>query len=172
MEVYIGMVFLFAGNFAPVGFALCQGQLLAINTNTALFSILGTSYGGDGVRTFGLPNLQGRMAIGAGQGQGLSPYVIGATGGRESITLLTQNMPQHNHLLMGDGVGNGKEFPGPNHVIGASPTDKMYSANAPTTNMNIQSISQAGGSQPFASLPPYLALNYIIATTGLFPSRN
>lgn len=172
MEVYIGMIFLFAGNFAPRGFQFCQGQLLPIQTNTALFSLLGTTYGGDGVRTFALPDLRGRAAVSAGQGPGLTNYVLGELTGKENVQLLVGNMPAHTHTLNGDNSASGKEVPGPNHVIGQSLTDKMYSVNAPNTSMNPASIGTAGGNLPFSVVQPVLALNYVIAVQGIFPSRN
>lgn len=172
MEVYIGMIFLFAGNFAPKGFQFCQGQLLAIQSNTALFSILGTTYGGDGVRTFALPDLRGRAAVSAGQAPGTSNYVLGEVRGNENVTIAIANMPSHTHTLNGDNTASGKEAPGPNHVIGLSTTDKMYSSNAPNVAMNPASIGTAGGNLPISVVQPVLALNYVIATQGLFPSRN
>ena len=172
MNPYLGMIILFCGNFAPVGFALCNGQLLSISQYSALFAILGTTYGGDGVRTFGLPNFQGRVPIHPGFGPGLSPYVLGQSGGAETTTLTISNLPSHSHFLAGDSAGSGKEFPGPNHVLGASTTDKMYSVNAPNTTMNPRSISNTGNGVPANNLQPYLTVNYCIALTGIFPSRN
>lgn len=169
---YIGAIVLFCGNFAPAGWALCNGQLLGIAQNQALFAILGTIYGGDGIRTFGLPNLQGRVPIHPGQGQGLSPYTLGEIGGVETVALTVQNMPAHNHMLMGDNTANSKEAPGPNHVIGLSPMDKMYSANNPNTNMAPASIGMSGGNLPVKVIQPFQCVNYIIALQGLFPSRN
>jgi microcystin-dependent protein len=173
MDVYIGMIFLFAGNFAPRNFAFCNGQLLQIQTNTALFSILGTTYGGNGVQTFGLPDLRGRAPIGIGQGAGLTDFVLGEVGGTESATLLVANMPAHNHTLTGDNTAGGHQYPGPNHVLGAATaTGMFYSANNPNTTMDPTSIGMTGGDLPFSVQQPYLALNYIIATQGLFPTRN
>jgi microcystin-dependent protein len=169
---FIGAIVLFCGNFAPRGWALCNGQLLSISQWSALFAILGTTYGGNGTTNFALPNLQGRVPIHPGQGQGLSPYTLGQTGGVETATLSINNLPQHNHLLMGDNTAGGKEFPGPNHVIGASMTDKMYSVNAPNTNMSPASVGMTGGNQPFSVVQPFQCINYIIALQGIFPSRN
>lgn len=169
---YIGSIVLFCGNFAPRGWALCNGQLLSIAQYSALFSILGTTYGGDGQRTFGLPDLRGRVPIHPGQGPGLSAYVLGEVGGTETTTLTIPNMPAHSHMLNGDNGGSGKEYPGPNHVIGASVTDKMYSVNAPNVNMNPASIGVTGAGLPFSNLEPYLCINFIIALQGIFPSRN
>ncbi|MDE2483038.1 MAG: phage tail protein [bacterium] len=171
-QPYIGSIVLFAGNFAPRGWALCWGQLLPIAQNAALFSILGTTYGGNGVQTFALPDLRGRVPIQQGQAPGLSAYVLGEASGTETTTLLTPNLPQHNHLLMGNQQASGNEFPGPAHVIGASTADKMYTNQAPNVNMAPTSISMTGGNQPFSNMQPYLALNFIIALQGIFPSRN
>ena len=172
MEVYIGMIFLFAGNFAPTGFMLCEGQLLPIAQYTALFSILGTNYGGNGQSTFGLPDLRGRVPVGVGQGPQLSPYYLGQEGGSETATILQANMPPHTHALMGNTGVAGKEYPGPNHVIGPSMTDKMYSEAAPNTTMSPGAIGMSGSGLPVPTVPPYQAINYIIAVQGLYPPRN
>lgn len=169
---FIGAIVLFCGNFAPRGWALCDGQLLPISQWTALFSILGTTYGGNGQTTFGLPDLRGRAPIHPGQGQGLSPYSLGEIGGAETVSLTIQNLPAHTHLLMGDNTANGKEAPGPNHVIGLSPTDKMYSGNNPNTNMAPTSIGATGSNMPVSIRQPFQCVNYIIALQGIFPSRN
>jgi microcystin-dependent protein len=173
MDVYLGLIFLFGGNFAPRGFAFCNGQLLAISQNAALFSILGTTYGGDGQQTFALPDLRGRAPIGFGQGQGLTNFTLGEVGGAESATLLAANLPAHTHTLMGDNTAGGHQYPGPNHVLGAATaTGLFYSANNPNTTMDPTSIGATGNNVPFSIRQPYLALNYIIATQGIFPSRN
>jgi microcystin-dependent protein len=169
---FIGAIVLFCGNFAPAGWAFCNGQLMSISQWSALFSILGTTYGGNGTTTFGLPDLRGRVPIHPGQGLGLSPYTLGETGGTEAMTLTLQNLPAHNHLLNGDNTAGGKEFPGPNHVIGASPTDKMYSVNRPNTNMSPASIGMTGNNMPFSLVQPFQCINYIIALQGIYPSRN
>lgn len=171
LEPFIGSIVLFCGNFAPTGWALCNGQLLSIASNTALFSILGTYFGGDGVRTFALPDLRGRVPIHAGQGPGLSTYVLGEAGGNESATLGINNMPLHSHLIRTDGAAGGKAYPGPNHVLGASTTGTPYSVNAPNDNLSPASVSTSGGNLPFSIEQPYLALNFIIALVGVYPSR-
>ncbi|HTX55560.1 MAG TPA: tail fiber protein [Candidatus Acidoferrales bacterium] len=165
------MIFLFAGNFAPVGFQLCNGQTLAISQYQALFALLGTTYGGNGQTTFQLPNLQGAFPIGTGTSPN-GTYIIGQTGGNANVTLLQNNMPLHSHTLNGDQAAGGKVFPGPNHVLGGASGAPIYSTNAPNTTLSPKSIGNAGGSIPFSVLPPYLALSYIIAVSGLFPSRN
>jgi microcystin-dependent protein len=177
MEQYIGQILMVAFNFAPVGWALCNGQLLPIAQNTALFSLLGTTYGGDGVRTFGLPNLQSRVPVHQGQGTGLSPYVMGQIGGAESAMLTISNLPAHNH------PANCSNTPGPN----SNPTGNYWSevndgakdpalspsyATSVTGQMGPQAIGLTGGNQPVPVLPPYQVVNFIIALQGVFPSRS
>lgn len=156
-------------NFAPNGWALCNGQILPINQNTALFSLLGTQYGGNGTTTFALPNLQGRVAVGAGQGPGLTDYVPGEQGGVENLTLTTAQIPVHNH---GVSVGTADATSvSPQGAIPAKAARTVYSSAGGTT-MAPDSIGSAGGSQPHNNLQPFLVTNYIIALTGIFPSRN
>jgi microcystin-dependent protein len=165
---------MFGGNFAPSGWALCNGQLLAIQQYSALFSILGTYYGGNGTSNFALPNLQGRVPIHWGQGPGLSPYVIGQMSGTENVTLLNTQMPMHTHLVNADGNAGGKNSPAgnfPGLVAGTAP-EKMYSAGPGNTTMNPAMVGTAGGNQPFPIVQPYLAVTFIIALNGIFPSRN
>lgn len=172
-EAFIGSIVLFAGNFAPRGWAFCQGQILAISTNTALFSILGTTYGGNGQTTFALPDLRGRAPIGAGQGPGLSAVQLGQQAGSESVTLTPSQMPMHTHLVACDTSAAGSADP-----AGAYPGNPGTLSGAdlygPTANgsMSPTMISAAGGSQPFSIRQPYLGLNYIICLEGIFPSRN
>jgi microcystin-dependent protein len=172
----LGCIYMFAGNFAPRGYALCAGQILPISQNTALFSLLGTTYGGNGQTTFALPDLRGRSPIGAGQGPGLSNISLGEQAGTEAVTLLTTNMPAHNHTL---GATT-------NSASGGTPTNNVladtggsqgggtntYAAGPANTTMAPSSIGAAGGNQPFANRNPYLGINYIIAINGIFPSRN
>ena len=193
----IGSIMLFAGNFAPRNWAYCDGQLLAINTNQALFSILGTTYGGDGRTSFGLPDLRGRVPIGPRTGPGLSTYRLGERNGQETVVLTTQQLPSHNHLTQnipgndqhilfngakairdtpeaGDipavavtspGLGTGvvvNSFGPPNNVVNG----QAISANAGLT------INNTGSGQPHYNLQPFLAVNYIIALQGLYPSRS
>jgi microcystin-dependent protein len=177
-EPYIGGIVLFAGNFAPRGWALCNGQLLSISQNTALFSILGTTYGGDGVQTFALPNLQGRVAIHPGNGAGLSPYVLGQTAGNESVTLLTTQIPSHNHLVNGTGAAPARGGANPigNYpaavTVASGAVPDIYASTAPTGTMNGNMITLTGGNQPHSNIQPYQCVNYIIALQGIFPSRN
>ena len=177
MEGTIGEIRMFAGNFAPKSWALCQGQLLAISQNTALFSILGTTYGGDGRTTFGLPNLQGRVALGIGNGPGLSGYVLGEQTGSESVTLLAQNLPPHSHLQNGSG-----DPPTQNSAGGASlatngratnpPMPNVYAANANNPIGMGSMTGTTGGGQPVSLIQPVLGINYIVCLYGVFPSRN
>jgi microcystin-dependent protein len=173
VEVYLGTIYLFAGNFAPLNFAFCDGRLLSIQQYPALFSLLGDNYGGNGQTTFGLPDLRGRGPISFGQGPGLANFSQGDTGGTENATLLASNVPSHAHDLTGDGTAGTQQSPG-GKVLGAcvSAANGIYSNNAPNVAMKPTSVAQAGGNVPVSLQQPYLALNYIIALQGLFPSRN
>jgi microcystin-dependent protein len=173
-EPFIGQITLFAGNFAPRGWAFCQGQLLAIAQNTALFSILGTTYGGNGQTTFALPDLRGRTPVGPGQGPGLSNYSLGQSAGVESVTLSMNEMPQHTHALNANTADATQRAPGVDRVLAREATAQtaIYSTAAPNTAMSPQAIGAVGSSQPHTNLQPYLAVNYIIALEGIFPSRN
>jgi len=172
-EPFIGEIILFAGNFAPRGWALCQGQLLSIAQNTALFSILGTTYGGDGVTTFALPDLRGRVPVGQGQGPGLSNYVLGEQSGSENVTLIITEIPAHNHMVNCVNGDGDKQTPVSNLLANdGSGAANPYSSLSPSGQMNPLAIQPAGGSQPHNNLQPYLGLNYIIAMEGIFPSRN
>lgn len=170
-EQYLGEIRIFSFNYAPTTWAQCNGQLLSIQSNTALFALLGTYYGGDGVRTFGLPNLQGRVPL----GQGTSPqgsYTIGETAGEINHTVLVTEMPTHTHLFNGITGNATSNFPAgaiPASIAGGATT--YYSSTAPNTAMSPSAISQTGGSQPHNNMAPYLTLNICIATTGIFPSR-
>lgn len=170
-EPFIGQIVMFAGNFAPRGWAFCNGQLLAIAQNTALFSILGTTYGGNGQTTFALPDLRGRVPVHPGQGPGLSNYSLGQSGGAESVTLNAAQLPPHNHSVAcsSDDATSGD----PNANFPSAFTQKIY-ANAATPGrfMNGGVISPVGGGQPHTNIQPYLCVNFIIALEGIFPSRN
>jgi len=168
MEPFIGTVLMFAGNFAPRGWALCNGQLLAISSHSALFSILGTTYGGDGVSTFGLPELRGRVAIHEGNGPGLSPHSLGQRSGAETVTLTTNNLPSHTHTMNAS-----NDSPSTTNPTGAALSDgNIYNAEGPKAQMNALTIGNTGSGQPVSVMQPYLALNFIIALEGLYPSRN
>ncbi|HWF07002.1 MAG TPA: tail fiber protein [Bryobacteraceae bacterium] len=176
-QPYLGAIFIFAGNFAPRGYQLCQGQLLPISQNTALFSILGTTYGGNGTSTFALPDLRGRIPVGVGSGPGLNPIEQGELSGVQNVTILTSNMPAHNHLINAADSGGGLSSPKASFLAqpldaNQSPTT-MYSANAaPAATMAPNAVSVTGQSLPLNIQNPYLGLNYIIAMEGIFPSRN
>lgn len=171
-EPYVGEILLVAFNFAPTGWAECQGQIMAISQNTALFSLLGTTYGGDGKTTFALPDLRGRTPIGAGQGQGLQQYDLGQVGGEETVTLLLSEMPAHTHQVYGS--GNVANLASPSGAIWATQsTLNIYSA-APDSQMSPAAVSVTPNSpaQPHDNLSPYLTLNYIIALQGIYPPRS
>ncbi|HEX4409638.1 MAG TPA: tail fiber protein [Xanthobacteraceae bacterium] len=172
VQPYVGEVRLFGGNFAPVGWALCNGQSLSISTNTALYALLGTIYGGDGVTTFNLPNMQGRLCVGMGQGPGLSNYVIGQVGGNEMITLSVNQMPMHTHMLSATTTTANQGNAGGN-LTGKAPSGDMYTSGSPTLGLLGQnSTSMAGGSQPHSNLMPSVCVSYIIALVGIYPSQN
>lgn len=169
---FIGEVKLFAGNFAPRGWALCEGQLLAINSNTALFSIIGTMYGGDGRTTFALPDLRGRVAVGPGSGPGLSSYRIGEKKGSETTTLTTNHLPSHSHSANGvSTIGNSNE-PAGKLPAQTGLFDNEYSDAPADVQLNSTMIGNTGGSQPVDIRQPSLSINYIICLQGVFPSRS
>lgn len=171
-DPYIGEIRIFAGNFAPRGWAFCNGQLLSIAQNTVLFSLLGTYYGGDGRTTFALPNLQGAAPMHQGAGPGLTPRTIGETGGEDSVTLLASEMPAHTHTVSGSSSSGSQADP-TNAVWGTGGRGKPAAYNATgDTTMNAQSLALAGSSQPHNNRQPYLALSFIIAMEGLFPPRS
>ena len=168
---FLGSISLVPYNFAPTGSALCNGQLLLIASNTALFSLVGTYYGGDGITTFALPDLRGRMAVGMGQGPGLSPYTIGQEGGEEQVTLTLNQMPQHSHQAVASASAGNTVSPS-NAYWAPGPRLLLYSAATNLTPMNAGAVGVAGGGQPHDNLKPYLTLNYVIWTVGIFPSRS
>ncbi len=174
-EPFIGEVRLFGGNFAPRGYAFCNGQLLSIAQNTALFSILGTTYGGDGRTTFGLPDLRGRTPIGPGRGPGLTRRILGQKLGQETVTLTTATLASHNHPMIATTGFATSMMPGNN--LPAMPPGllgtRIYANGPPNTTMNAAAIDDpTGGNQPHNNMQSFLGLNYIIAIQGVFPSRN
>ena len=178
MEGVIGYTTLFAGNFAPKNWAFCYGQILSIQSNTALFSILGTTYGGNGQTTFGLPDLRGRMVVGAGQGPGLSPYNLGDVSGSESHSLLFNEMPAHVHPVAGTFVPQAATTasqPEPTAGVAANTTDSFYSQTNDSQmapfNATI-ALGPVGNSIPFNLVQPYISINYIICMQGVYPARN
>ena len=170
---FVAEIRMFGCNFAPTGWALCDGQLLPISQNTALFSLLGTFYGGDGKSTFALPDLQNSTPIGQGQGAGLSEYFLGQSGGSEFITLLQTEMPVHSHFVQaytGDPADN--RNPGPTMALGTPAAGNVYNATSSgLTQMNFQAFSVAGGSLPHNNMMPCLAVVFCIAMQGVFPPR-
>lgn len=177
-EPFIGEIVMFAGTFAPRNWAFCQGQLLSIAQNTALFSILGTTYGGNGQTTFALPDLRGRCPIGAGQGPGLPNVNLGEMAGTPTHTLISSEMPAHSHPISGNtsGLANSASPSGNSIGIGVVPSTNtpvnIYNSAAPNAPLNGQSVGLSGGSQPHNNMQPYLGMNYIICLFGIFPSRN
>ena len=172
---FVAEIRIFGCNFAPKGWAQCNGQLLALSQNTALFSLVGTFYGGDGRSTFGLPNLQGNAALGMGNGAGLTSRVIGETEGEASVTLLATQLPSHTHTANANIPGNSAD-PGNTTVWGNSgsqrPAPNIYATTAGTpVGMNGAALGLSGGSLPHNNMMPYLVLNFCIALTGVFPSR-
>ena len=175
MEPFIAQIILFGGNFAPRGWAFCDGQLLPIAENSALFSILGTTYGGDGRTTFALPDLRGRAPIHAGNGPGLSDHRLGSRAGTENNTLTTAQIPSHNHAPQLHAVSEDGTTQVPTDANHADDTrGQPYKPGGTLVNMATDSISSSnvGGNQPISNMQPYLAMNYIIALQGIFPSRN
>lgn len=174
---YLGEVYLFAGNFAPRNYAYCSGQILPISQYTALFSLLGTYYGGNGTTNFALPDLRGRLPINQGQGPGLSGYTIGEDLGSEAVTILSTTMPSHNHSLHLTNKAASTPTPGSNLPgVLAAPFTGVYVADANKTGspvtMNPISVSLVGGSQPHENRMPALAISLVIALVGVYPSRN
>lgn len=169
IEPYLGEIMLFSGNFAPKGWALCNGQLLAINQNQALFSLLGTTYGGNGSTTFALPDLRGRVPIHQGQGPGLSPRVLGERAGAEHHTLAVAEMPAHAHVARASSAAG--TAAGPAGMVPARNPAQIpqYGPSADAT-LAAGAISAAGGSQSHTNMQPVLTLNYVIALQGTFPS--
>jgi microcystin-dependent protein len=174
MDQFVGEIRAVAFNFAPKGWALCDGQLMLISQNTALFSLLGTMYGGDGRSTFALPNLQGSAPMNQGTGPGLTGRTMGEASGSSTVTLLTTEMPSHTHSVMNAAASN-TAIPATNTVFGGGGRGKE-SAYAPASQsaavlFNPQAVGIAGGSQPHNNMPPYLTLNFVIALQGNFPPR-
>jgi microcystin-dependent protein len=180
-EPFISQIEAFAFGFPPKGWAFCAGQLLPINQNQALFSLLGTTYGGDGRTTFALPDLRGRVAVGMGNGNGLTPRILGDRIGEEGHTLLVQEMPSHQHNVnaINNGTTGGTNVPGSSVFLSSAYTSQtgnpavtLYSSDTPTVQTAPTSIANAGASLPHENRAPFLVLNYCIALVGIFPSQN
>ena len=173
---YVGEIRIFAGNYAPAGWNFCDGTLVAISANTTLFQLIGTTYGGDGVNTFALPNLQSRVPIHQGTGSGgIGTYTMAQTTGTETVTLTTQQIPSHNHLVNAATSG---QVLSPSNAFLANATSSgqpgnilVYEAPPPGSKLNPATIQNDGGSQPHSNIQPYLAINYIISLFGIFPSQ-
>lgn len=173
-DPWIGEIALVPFNFAPRGWAFCDGQILSIAQNTALFALLGTTYGGNGQTTFALPDLRGRvpMHAGGGSGPGLSAYTLGEQGGVENVVLIQGQMPVHNHLENVSSANGTSDSPS-NAILARNASGvPQYGTGAPNAAMAAGAIANAGGGQPHENRPPFLGLNYIIALEGIFPSRN
>ena len=172
-EPFVGEIRLFAGTFAPRGWAFCDGELLSISEYETLYTLLGTTYGGDGATSFGVPDLRGRLPLHAGQGQGpgLSPYRLGQSGGFEEVTLLTTQLPGHMHgVLAQNGAGDKSSPTGAAPATASSALYSPYSSAA--TAMSNQALGAAGGNQPHPNMMPYLCLNFIIALFGIYPTQS
>ncbi len=177
-QPYLGEVRMFGGNYAPRNWAMCNGQILPIQQNSALFSLLGTTYGGNGVSTFQLPNLQSRIAIGQGNGPSLTPRVIGEIGGEEQVSINVQTMPQHNHMFLASTATSTATKIANNVVLGQAPSNGgLYAQNTgtppPTVGiMAAQTLGNAGQSVSHNNIMPYQCVTFMIALSGIFPSRN
>jgi microcystin-dependent protein len=175
-DQYLGEIRMFGGTFAPRGWALCAGQLLSISQNQALFAVLGTTYGGDGVQTFGLPDLRGRVPVHQGQGPGLSSYTIGEVIGKETNQLTSNQMPAHTHMVRCDNNAAHATLYDPTNNYPSAQSGQAsglpFFSNAKNQNMAQRTLSISGGNQPFEVLQPLLCMTFIIAIEGIFPSRN
>ena len=171
-DPFVAEIRIFPFNFAPKGWAWCDGQLLPISQNTALFSLLGTTYGGDGKSNFALPDLQGRAPMHPGQGPGLSPHDLGETAGSATVTLLESEMPAHSHALTAQPTAATKSTPASNSIARVSGATPYHpSGGAPLVSMAAQAVSPAGGNQPHNNLMPYLTFYFCIALQGVYPPR-
>jgi microcystin-dependent protein len=168
-QPYVGEIRMFAGNFPPSGWMFCDGATLAISENETLFQLIGTTYGGDGQSTFNLPDLRGRVPIHQGTGSSGTSYQMGEMSGVETVTLTTQQTPQHNHALTATQTAGTQPNPGGN-ILANSQGPQPYLQENPDGQLNNQAIQPAGGSQPHENMQPYLGINYIISLFGIFPS--
>lgn len=171
-DPFVGEIRIFPFNFAPRGWAFCDGQLLPLSQNTALFSLLGTNYGGNGKSNFALPDLQGRAPMHPGQGPGLSLHDLGETGGSETVSLLESEIPSHNHALRVDGADPGEDRTPGGEYFARSTGGNLFSDPAGNLiQMSPDALSPSGGDQPHNNMQPYLTLNFCIALQGVFPPR-
>ncbi|KAB7731172.1 phage tail protein [Rudanella paleaurantiibacter] len=173
MEGYIAQIIMFAGNFAPRSWAFCNGQILSIAQNTALFSLLGTTYGGNGQTTFALPDLRGRVPVGTGQGPGLPAVNLGQMAGTPTHTLISTEMPAHNHSLNASSQTGNTAAPANAFLAATGSLDPEYRSTLDSAvPLGTNSMSVVGGSQPHNNMQPYLGINFIICMEGIFPARN
>ncbi len=172
-QPYIGQITLFAGNFAPYSYAFCDGRTINISDNDALYALIGTTYGGDGVNTFALPDLRGRVPIHQGTASTGTSYVEGQKAGVEQVTLTTQQIPAHNHGVVANSAAGNQANPS-GGVLAGSTTVETYEAVTPSAQdaLSSQAVAASGSSQPHDNHQPFLAVSYIIALYGVFPSRN
>jgi microcystin-dependent protein len=175
-QPYIGAIYAFAGNFAILNYAQCVGQLMSISENQTLYTLIGTTYGGDGQNTFGLPDLRGRLPLHQGTGNGLSTYVMGQIAGTENVTLTNNSMPSHTHLVNGNNTGGATSTGTATSylaTVSASETQNLYT-NGVTPNATLASatIGNSGSNIPFSIIQPVLTITYLMALFGVFPSRN
>lgn len=170
-EPFIAEIRIFAGNFAPRGWAFCNGQLLPIAQNTALFSLIGTTYGGDGRTTTGLPNLKDRAPMHPGQGSGLTRRRLGETGGVSEVALTPAQMPSHNHVIQGSNLGESTGNPANASLADTAPLDN-YAPLLDKETLAAEALANTGSNQPHNNMQPYLGLNFIIALVGMYPSRS
>ena len=173
MDPFVAEIRIFPFNFAPKGWAFCDGQLLSISQNTALFSLLGTTYGGDGKSNFALPNMQGNAPMHPGQGPGLSLHDLGETGGSETVSLLESEIPSHSHSVVAASNPALLKLPAPTNTLARSQGDIAYQSvtNANVIQMSPNALTPAGGDQPHNNMQPYLTLNFCIALQGVYPPR-
>jgi microcystin-dependent protein len=170
-DQFLAEIRIFPFNFAPIGWATCSGQILSIAQNAALFSLLGTNYGGNGRQTFGLPNLGGIVPMNMGNGTGLTPRVVGETGGEATVTVIQSELPSHNHTIRCDTSGGNDYGPGGDYPSPDAGGDTEY-ATSSNAQMSAASLAATGGSQPHNNLQPYLVFTFCIAMTGIFPPRS
>lgn len=170
-DPFVAEIRMFAGNFAPKGWAYCNGQVLPISQNTALFTLLGTTYGGDGKTTFALPDLQGRVPMHPGNGPGLTGRVLGENGGNETVTLLPSEMPAHTHAVSMGAFAAAATTTNPQNQLPAQTAENSYSQTGTPVDMAPGTLAVSGGGQSHNNLQPYLVLNFIIALQGVFPQR-
>lgn len=168
-QPYIGEIRMFAGNFAPVGWMFCEGQLLPISENETLFQLIGTTYGGDGESTFGLPDLRGRIPLHMGTGPSGTTYQLAESAGVEEITLSSQQIPVHSHAFLVSGAAAGSSAPSA-ALPGNSRSADLFLEDSASVNLNAAAAGPIGGSQPHTNFQPYLCVNFIISLFGLFPS--